>query len=91
MTTLIQLCYKTVISEYQYKTCIHRDNTRYKYKTLLMCKIENMGHLCSNVSGVLYFFQRQLHVMDETYVINQVKEDVCYVSQEFYKDMQIAQ
>lgn len=29
--------------------------------------------------------------MDETYVINQVKEDVCYVSQEFYKDMQIAQ
>ncbi|TSK28083.1 Actin-related protein 6 [Bagarius yarrelli] len=34
---------------------------------------------------------RQLHVMDETYVINQVKEDVCYVSQDFYKDMQIAQ
>lgn len=29
--------------------------------------------------------------MDETYVINQVKEDMCYVSQEFYKDMQIAQ
>lgn len=29
--------------------------------------------------------------MDETYVINQVKEDVCYVSQDFYKDMQIAQ
>ncbi|XP_027886653.1 actin-related protein 6 isoform X1 [Xiphophorus couchianus] len=34
---------------------------------------------------------RQLHVMDETYVINQVKEDVCYVSQQFYKDMEIAQ
>lgn len=34
---------------------------------------------------------RQLHVMDETYVINQVKEDVCYVSQQFYKDMAIAQ
>lgn len=33
----------------------------------------------------------QLHVMDETYVINQVKEDVCYVSQQFYKDMEIAQ
>lgn len=30
-------------------------------------------------------------MMDETYVINQVKEDVCYVSQDFYKDMQIAQ
>ncbi|XP_008309590.1 actin-related protein 6 [Cynoglossus semilaevis] len=34
---------------------------------------------------------RQLHVMDETHVINQVKEDVCYVSQQFYKDMEIAQ
>ncbi|KAJ8311032.1 hypothetical protein KUTeg_007588 [Tegillarca granosa] len=29
-------------------------------------------------------------VMDETYVINQVKEDVCYVSQQFNKDMEIA-
>lgn len=29
--------------------------------------------------------------MDETHVINQVKEDVCYVSQQFYKDMDIAQ
>lgn len=34
---------------------------------------------------------RQLHVMDETHVMNQVKEDVCYVSQDFYKDMEIAQ
>nr|XP_033490349.1 actin-related protein 6 [Epinephelus lanceolatus] len=34
---------------------------------------------------------RQLHVMDETHVINQVKEDVCYVSQQFYKDMEISQ
>ena len=33
---------------------------------------------------------RQLHVMDETYVINQVKEDVCYVSNQFYQDMEIA-
>lgn len=29
--------------------------------------------------------------MDETHVINQVKEDVCYASQDFYKDMEIAQ
>ncbi|TDH09983.1 hypothetical protein EPR50_G00092800 [Perca flavescens] len=29
--------------------------------------------------------------MDETYVINQVKEDVCYVSQQFYKDMEMLQ
>ncbi|KAJ8032214.1 Actin-related protein 6 [Holothuria leucospilota] len=32
---------------------------------------------------------RQLHVMDETYVINQVKEDVCYVSSQFMPDMEI--
>uniref|UniRef100_A0A1Y1K9S5 Actin-related protein 6 n=1 Tax=Photinus pyralis TaxID=7054 RepID=A0A1Y1K9S5_PHOPY len=33
---------------------------------------------------------RQLHVMDETYVINQVKEDSCYVSSNFKEDMRIA-
>lgn len=45
----------------------------------------------SLTSVVLVFvFHRQLHVMDETHVINQVKEDVCYVSQDFYKDMDIA-
>lgn len=33
---------------------------------------------------------RQLHVMDETYVINQVKEDSCYVAEEFFKDMETA-
>ena len=34
---------------------------------------------------------RQLHVLDETYVMNQVKEDACYVSQDFFKDMAQAQ
>ena len=29
-------------------------------------------------------------VMDETYVINQMKEDVCYVSTQFNYDMDIA-
>ncbi|KPI96526.1 Actin-related protein 6 [Papilio xuthus] len=33
---------------------------------------------------------RQLNVMDETYVINQVKEDSCFVSQDFMADMEIA-
>ncbi|KAK2142530.1 hypothetical protein LSH36_942g01043 [Paralvinella palmiformis] len=33
---------------------------------------------------------RQLMVMDETYVMNQVKEDVCFVSLDFFKDMEIA-
>lgn len=33
---------------------------------------------------------RQLHVMDETYVINQAKEDSCFVSQNFAQDMERA-
>ena len=28
--------------------------------------------------------------MDETYVVNQMKEDVCYVSSNFTEDMNIA-
>lgn len=34
---------------------------------------------------------RQLHVLDETFVMNQVKEEVCFVSQALYKDMVTAQ
>ena len=34
---------------------------------------------------------RQLHVLDETLVMNQVKEDACYVSQSFLRDMTFAQ
>lgn len=33
---------------------------------------------------------RQLHVMDETYVMNQAKEDACFVSLNFMNDMEIA-
>lgn len=33
---------------------------------------------------------RQLNVMDESYVINHVKEDSCFVSQNFYQDMAVA-
>lgn len=33
---------------------------------------------------------RQLHVLDETYVMNQCKEDCCFVSSDFYNDMRIA-
>lgn len=38
----------------------------------------------------MVFFYRQLHVLDETYVINQVKEDICYVSNNFKNDMEIS-
>lgn len=33
---------------------------------------------------------RQLHVMEETYVMNQCKEDLCFVSTEFNQDLKIA-
>lgn len=33
---------------------------------------------------------RQLDLRDETYVLNQCKEDACFVSQDFTKDMQEA-
>lgn len=33
---------------------------------------------------------RQLNVMDESYVINQAKEDSCFVSQNFNEDMKLA-
>ncbi|KAK3564712.1 hypothetical protein QTP86_024889, partial [Hemibagrus guttatus] len=55
-----------------------------------ICRINVGGKLLTNHLKEIISY-RQLHVMDETYVINQVKEDVCYVSQDFYKDMQIAQ
>ncbi|XP_054160563.1 actin-related protein 6-like [Oppia nitens] len=33
---------------------------------------------------------RQLNVLDETYVVNQMKEDCCYVSNQFWKDLEIS-
>lgn len=33
---------------------------------------------------------RKLNVLDETYVVNQMKEDCCFVSTDFWKDLEIA-
>lgn len=54
------------------------------------CRIDIGGkvltnHLKDNIS------YRQLNVMDETYVINQLKEDTCFVSTDFKRDMTEAQ
>lgn len=52
-------------------------------------RIDVGGKLLTNhLKEILSY--RQLHVMDETYVINQVKEDSCFVSQDFYGDMETA-
>jgi len=37
---------------------------------------------------IIYF--RHLNMMDETYVVNQAKEDACFVSQNFLEDMRLA-
>lgn len=39
---------------------------------------------------VALYSDRQLMVMDETHVVNQMKEDTCYVSTDFWGDMEIA-
>lgn len=50
-------------------------------------RIDVGGKLLTNhLKEILSY--RQLHVMDETYVVNQVKEDSCFVSQQFFKDME---
>lgn len=45
--------------------------------------------LTNNLKEVVSY--RQLHVLDETCVMNQVKEDTCYVSSDFNSDMEICQ
>ena len=52
-------------------------------------RIDVGGKLLTNYLKEIVSY-RQLHVMDETYVMNQVKEDTCFVSQNFTKDMEIA-
>lgn len=54
----------------------------YKDKAILEAAVKHLKEIIS---------YRQLHVLDETYVINQVKEDVCYVTLDLrIKDMDIA-
>lgn len=41
--------------------------------------------LTNNLKDILSY--RQYHVMEETYVINQVKEDACFISEDFKQDL----
>lgn len=63
----------------------------YKSKVIpkAVLRIDVGGKLLTNHLKEIISY-RQLHVLDETYVLNQVKEDTCYVSQDFYRDMEIA-
>uniref|UniRef100_F6TKA5 Actin-related protein 6 n=1 Tax=Ciona intestinalis TaxID=7719 RepID=F6TKA5_CIOIN len=51
-----------------------------------VCRIDVGGKLLTNHLKEIISY-RQLQVMDETYVMNQVKEDACYVSMNFNDDM----
>ncbi len=50
----------------------------------------NVGgkHLTNYLKEIISY--RQLMVMDETYVINQVKEELCFVSNDFDLDIKKA-
>ena len=50
----------------------------------------NLGgkHLTNHLKEIISY--RQLMVMDETYVVNQIKEEMCYVATDFDSEMNIA-
>ena len=51
-----------------------------------ICRIDVGGKLLTNYLKEIVSY-RQLQVLDETFVMNQVKEDVCFVSSDLYSDM----
>ncbi|KAG8181275.1 hypothetical protein JTE90_022213 [Oedothorax gibbosus] len=54
-----------------------------------VCRLSLGGKALTNhLKEVISY--RQLNVMDETYVVNQIKEDVCYVSTDVDKDLETA-
>ncbi|GBP71921.1 Actin-related protein 6 [Eumeta japonica] len=80
-------CCVVVDSGYSYTYIVPYINGK-KYKEGIR-RIEIGGKVLTNhLKEILSY--RQLNVMDETYVINQVKEDSCFVSQDFMGDMKIA-
>ena len=57
--------------------------------TMGIRRIDVGGKLLTNHLKEIVSY-RQLHVMDETFVMNEVKEEVCYVTQDLYQDMRTA-
>ncbi|KAF6117226.1 actin related protein 6 [Phyllostomus discolor] len=82
-----ELCCIIVDSGYSFTHIVPYCRSKKKKEAII--RINVGGKLLTNHLKEIISY-RQLHVMDETHVINQVKEDVCYVSQDFYKDMDIA-
>ncbi|XP_037814811.1 actin-related protein 6 [Lucilia sericata] len=51
-------------------------------------RVEVGGKVLTNHLKELISY-RHLNVMDESYVVNQIKEDICYVAQDFNEDMKV--
>ncbi|NP_001040469.1 ARP6 actin-related protein 6-like protein [Bombyx mori] len=80
-------CTVVVDSGYSFTYIVPYINGK-KYKDAII-RIDVGGKVLTNhLKEILSY--RQLNVMDETYVINQVKEDSCFVSKDFFADMEIA-
>lgn len=56
---------------------------------LLNFRIDVGGKVLTNLLKE-WISYRQLNVMEETYVMNECKEDICYVADDFVKHMEIA-
>lgn len=54
-----------------------------------ICRIDVGGKVLTNLLKE-WISYRQLNVLEETYVMNECKEDTCYVADNFQKHMQIA-
>ncbi|KAG8439466.1 hypothetical protein GDO86_005614 [Hymenochirus boettgeri] len=82
-----ELCCIIVDSGYSFTHIVPYCRSKKKNESII--RINVGGKVLTNHLKEIISY-RQLHVMDETHVINQVKEDVCYVSTDFLKDMEIA-
>ena len=82
------LCSLVVDSGYSFTHIIPFYGNKFIQEAIL--RIDVGGKLLTNHLKEITSY-RQLHVLDETYVMNQVKEDACYVSQAFCHDMAVAQ
>lgn len=82
-----ELCCIIVDSGYSFTHIVPYCRSKKKQEGII--RINVGGKLLTNHLKEIISY-RQLHVMDETHVINQVKEDVCYVAADFYKDMEAA-
>ncbi|KAH9412444.1 Actin- protein 6 [Dermatophagoides pteronyssinus] len=60
------------------------------HKLLTHTKRVNVGGkaLTNHLKEILSY--RQINVLDETYVVNQMKEDCCFVSMDFWHDLELA-